>query len=756
MELTQSPDFNGDFIRSSPNRACFNTPNSKLADGTWYWRVNAVNGTKRIFGKTNRFRIDRTVPVFVAPTVETLVKNLPKQRPYMLAFGRPHRDVMATARKYPELVEEIRKKGEAAYKLKFEDPDLIPPPAEIGLSAWLGRYSRQVRVLHDLCMAYLVTGEDKYYEMGKKRIEQNLNIKTLNGGMETAERARLLAIAYDTFYNRLDPELKKRILDKIQEQLAKQYSWWPGDKESLFLENHFWQVELSGFFISALATVADCPENLKYLEYAYGIFLTRAPVAGGNDGGWANGLPYFTVNDSTVGDMAYYLYTLGKVDIYQKPWYRNLPDYYIHCGFPGAPMDGFGNMHDRAYMNLKENGIGWNFGTNVCGYIAAATGNEKALFYLSQVPKQRNLMLDLFLGRKFDYDPAKFDRSSVDQARVFREVGIMSMHTNVLEPKNDMAVYFRSSPFGTYGHAHANQNSFNIAYRGERVFYPTGYYTDFADVHALADYRHTRGHNTILADGKGQTYGPEGFGWLKRYLHGERISYVCGAAPNAYVPVVNRMWSNLVKKIYTPEQQQKLFGDAGLKKFDRHLVFLRPNIVVVYDELEAEKAHNWTFQLHTYLKPEKTGADAIRYEYQTGAAQACIFASSPVTTTIDDQFAFDPRPLNPRYRNAKNQYHIRTTSNGKSDKMRFLAIIQCADTTRKLEKIVEKGDGLWEIGGCAIRASLSPSEPAGLTVSGNGFRLVVTPENTTLEEQTNGKSIRRSIRDQPPRLSYGD
>ncbi len=749
VELSQSPDFSSNVIRSKPNRACFFTPRRQLENGAWYWRVSLVNDSKRIHGEINRFRIDETVPVFVAPETEALVANLPKQRPYMLAFGKSHEEVLATAKAHPELVTSIRKRGDAACRLAFENPDAIPSPAEIGFSAWLGRYTRQVRTLTDLATAYVVTGEEKYYEMGKRRIEQSLDIKTINTSMEVADRCRYLALAYDSFYHRLDPELKQRMLERIKEHLEKQYAWWPGDKESLFLENHFWQVELSGFFITALATVADCPENLKYLDYAYGIFLARAPVAGGNDGGWANGLSYFTVNNPTVGDMAYYLYAVGKVDIYQKPWFRNLPDYYLHCGFPGTPMDGFGNMHDRAYMKLKADGIGWNFGQHVLGYIDAATGNEKAKFYIAQAPQQRNPIQDLLIGRKFDYDPAKFDRSTLKQAIAFREVGVVSMHTRVTEPKEDMAVYFRSSPFGAFGHAHANQNSFNIAYKGERIFYPTGYYTSFSDPHSLSSYRHTRGHNTILVDGKGQTYGPEGFGWLKRYLHGERVTYVCGAAPNAYVPVVDPMWKKLVETTFTKEQLGLLFGDAELVKFNRHLAFLRPGVVVVYDELESKEERSWTYQLHTYQKPELPSPGSLRYLLPGRAAAADLFASKPFETVVENAFFADPRPLNPRYKDAPNQFDIRSTPKEKSRKMRFLAIIRCADALEELPPLVAKPDGSFTIGGYTIQAELDVDQPIRLSVTGNGCELQVTPAESRLAE---GENIREVTPDQPPKM----
>lgn len=737
VELSQNPDFSSDVITSKVTRACFFNPYRKLANGKWYWRVNLMNDNKKVVGETQNFIIDDSVPLFVVPPIETLVANLPKKHPYMLTFGETHEKIIAAAKNNPKLVAKIIKDGEDAYKREFIDINKIQSAKEIGLSAWLGIYGRQTKALTMLAKAYLVTGDEKYLEAGKKRIEQYLSVNLPNYGMETADMSRYLAEAYDSFFEHLEPELKTRMLDRIQSYLDAQYQWWPGDKESLFLENHFWQVELSGFFFAALATIQERPENMKYLEYAYGVFLARAPVAGGNDGGWANGACYFTVNNSTVGDMAYYIYKLGKIDIYEKPWYRNLPDYYLHCTFPGAPIDGFGNMHDRAYMLLKSNKIGWNSGQVVCGYLAASNKNPKADAYLAAGNSNRQALLDLSLEELPKFDFSKFDKSQVEQAKAFKEVGVVSMHRDLFNVANDMAVYFRSSPFGNYGHAHANQNTFNISYKGERIFYPTGYYTSFSDKHSLSSYRHTKGHNAILIDGKGQAYGPEAFGYLKRYLHGENITYACGDASNAYIPVVDKMWKTLVEENFTPAEISYLHGDAELTKFDRHIAFVRPNTVIIYDELESKVPHIWSFMLQTYQEPTLLGSNELLYmlNNNTISASAKVFGSSPVKMSVSDKFDFDPQPLNPRYRNAKNQYHIATSTVNKSPKMRYLTIIQCGDNPTELNKIEELGNGKFKVGEIEISAELSTDKKAKLEINNQGNQLFVNslPENFAKE-----------------------
>ena len=57
---------------------------------------------------------------------------------------------------------------------------------------------------------------------------------------------------------------------------------------------------------------------------------------------------------------------------------------------------------------------------------------------------------------------------------------------------------------GPLAHTHAEHNTFNIAFKGKRLFYNSGYRPWMGAPHTLAWYKHTQGHNGILVDQKGQ------------------------------------------------------------------------------------------------------------------------------------------------------------------------------------------------------------------------------------------------------------
>lgn len=131
------------------------------------------------------------------------------------------------------------------------------------------------------------------------------------------------------------------------------------------------------------------------------------------------------------------------------------------------------------------------------------------------------------------------------------------------------------------------------------MFGGTGYYSNFNDKHTLMHYR-SRGHNTILADGLAQVIGENGYGWLARFADNEALTYTLGDASHAYDSIRTPFWIDRMEKsevAYTPENG---LGDPGVTRFRRHFLFLKPDVIVVYDELEARKPVVWTWLLHSH------------------------------------------------------------------------------------------------------------------------------------------------------------
>jgi hypothetical protein len=148
-----------------------------------------------------------------------------------------------------------------------------------------------------------------------------------------------------------------------------------------------------------------------------------------------------------------------------------------------------------------------------------------------------------------------------------------------------------------------------------------------------------------------------------------------------------------------------------MKRFIRHLVFLRPGIVVVYYELEALKDAAWSWLIHS-IEPMKldaaTGAFSTRVPGFSG--QGRLWSEHPVNWTLTDKFdipAVGFRDLRGKLRTeySDDQWHAKAVSVSPARQTRFLSVIRVTQDSmmRKMPGVVDdqgilrvKSDG-WEI-----------------------------------------------------------
>src|SRR5690606_2736612 len=169
---------------------------------------------------------------------------------------------------------------------------------------------------------------------------------------------------------------------------------------------------------------------------------------------------------------------------------------------------------------------------------------------------------------------------TLPMARLFEGTGVASLHTNPADTRDNLAVFLRASPFGAYGHMLADQNTFNILYGGNRIFYRTGFKISMKDPHRTGWYQQTKSANGVLINGNGQPISIEAGGKILRFLQGDQLAYAKGDASDAY-------------------RSRQTKEDFGVKKFYRHMLLLKPDIVVIYDEREAGGEASWSWLIHS-------------------------------------------------------------------------------------------------------------------------------------------------------------
>jgi hypothetical protein len=198
-------------------------------------------------------------------------------------------------------------------------------------------------------------------------------------------------------------------------------------------------------------------------------------------------------------------------------------------------------------------------------------------------------------------------------------------------------------------------------------------------------------------------------------MEGDQLSYVVGDASHAYE---SHELSQKVRKDNIPE-------DIGVKKFRRHFIMLKPDILIVYDVLEAEKPVDWSWLIHNYhgLKLD-TENKTVETTYEDRGGRVTLFGGSPISYDVNDKFTVEPLNLIKKL-NAKgelvtyeNHWHFKAKTKEKQEKMKFLAVIQVTDNLQ-YSKVVPSENGVYEILDWEITANMDPNTPARIKVEKN-------------------------------------
>lgn len=713
-------------ITSKGQRFCFYNPHKKLSAGTWYWKYEIVEKGDVTQKGPYVFSVSADARIFETPLFAQILRSVPRTHPRVMNQGHDIKQIREKATSHP-LYEEIIRTGRNALEEQIYDGP-ITDPDEAAAKALTKVTGNEIRRYHALLEAYVLSGEKA---MLKALIDRTgVLLRWPTDDLLGSQVLSALSMGYDLLYDVLEQDVRDRMLAIIDRQLARGLGAWPGKIEGRQVENHFWQMELAGNFSAALATLHELENSSKMLEYTYELFVARFPNLATQEGGWAEGHGYFGVNRSAIVDMAVLMKKVGGANVFPMQWYENLPGYYIYFAPAGDQIAGFGDMHDRV-----SNG---NLGQSIMLATAIENKDPRAAYRLGQTLspgdytspnagrraiKKRDRWYQIV--NDITFEPPKSLEESLPGSKVFYGVGLAAMHTDLFNPANNTAVYFRSSPFGAKGHMHANQNCFNISRKGERIFYSTGYYTTFADPHSLTSYRHTRAHNGILIDGCGQAFGHEGYGWIKRFIDGDELSYVCGDATMAYRPTVDKQFLELNSKNGIGNTPEYGFGDGELKLFERHLVFLKPGIVVIYDILESGKPRTWSWLLHSMKEPVLQTSGQLDLHTGKTDARCTVVGTVSLKHELTDKFYSPAIDYKKKYRATPDQYHINYTTTDKIGSMRYLAVLQLGDKGVQFPEIEQTATGEYRIGEYLIKAALDTSKPAFLEVRGQNSTIYV-------------------------------
>ncbi|MBM3860299.1 MAG: DUF4962 domain-containing protein [Verrucomicrobia bacterium] len=641
------------------------THHTPLTPGAYWWRYRftAKNGALSDWSIGRRFTVPPNATVFPMPTPAQQRERVPRQHPRL--FLRPE--------DLPRLRElAAGKEAKAFAKLRAEADRLIkagptPEPTEMGSARdkendqavkywWPNREQsdRATKEAETIAFVYLISQDKKYGDAARKWVlhlaswdpdgPTNFKLNCEAGKAMLYRPARAYDWAWDMFTT------EERVKVRAAWQRRVNDAWESGEvRRGVGHLNQPYSSHGNRIWHKigevAIAFLDEIPEAPTWLDYAVNKFYACYPVWSDDDGGWHEGVSYWSgYQNKAVGWLQVAKSALG-IDGLKKPFFAQVGDYPLYIAPPGSPNAGFGDLSNRPpssgiggfmeyHLRMRGQQPGghaayWRWWTEQ--WKMSGEGGVLGFLYAANLPPL----------------PTAKAPTDLPQSKVFHGIGVASLHTTLLDAKDDVHFLFKSSPFGSQSHGHNPQNSFQLNAYGEALL-TTCVYRDLHGSKFHLQWAHsTVAHNSVLVDGIGQEKHkatPQGKIIAEQFTPG--FDYICGDATAAYG---NRLTRAL-----------------------RHVAFVKGEqpFIVLYDELAAKQPSTFQFMLHA-LQEFTVDEKAAKLSVEQPKAGVTVKYLAPVPLKFRQWDGFDPKPK----REFPNQWHVEAGTKEKRAEIDMLTVI---------------------------------------------------------------------------------
>ncbi len=611
-----------------------------LEPGEYFWQVFYLDAQGIPYGvsKTRSFIVRPGLPELPMADIARLKTQLVGVRPRLFL----------TERRLEGIREAVRSRRLAEWKIFLEAADAAleeksyAEPAGYSMHPFSAAEWRRIYTpakvasahLARTALAYWITGETKYLEGARRwmmtlagwdpRGVTSYDVPQPNGSEGEDEAAmpilERVSLGWDWIGDKLTSDERRRVLAVMTERgnqvlrlLKKQ------DFLSHPFSNHEGRV-LAFLGDAGLSFLGDIPEADQWLDYVIRCYLTSYPAWGGDQGGWAQGISYWSEYVGWLTTFAESLRGVTDVDLFRRPFYRNTGYFAMYVHPPYAPRGAFGDASyhgPSAAERILVNYLADTYEDKVLKWYAQTMSVEKEP--ASQDPWREWSMEDVVSVLRAGSDSSRLQPrppDDLDGSRLFPSIGWAAMHSALGDAANDVWVLFKASRFGSFSHSHADQNTFLLNAYGRALAIDSGYYPWYGSPHDELWTRQTRAHNGILVNGRGQPpFTWAASGQIENYERHGIVTIVTGQAGNAYnlpQPLeVLQQWRERLKEPI-PSMEPKVLT------FERTLAFVASKskpVLVVQDYLRADAPTTFDWLLHALNPMEvdnRLGAITVR------------------------------------------------------------------------------------------------------------------------------------------------
>lgn len=386
------------------------------------------------------------------------------------------------------------------------------------------------------------------------------------------------------------------------------------------------------------------------------LYVQTTMTFGGEDGGYANGSNYAMAD---IGEFSVRhwdtLRRAAGIDLRNKPWAANFGRYMIYMLPPGTPVGSFGDGADA------EKTEPWTHQAKV--YYASRVRQPLYDWYARQWLLEEMSSLHYLLSPAADFGQATFPEGT-PHAAAFTSVGVAALHSD-LRDRGRASLYFRSSPFGSASHGHADQNSFVLNAGGMPLLLDSGYYDFFGSPHHLGWTKRTIAHNAVTFDG--------GMG-----------------QDNPALPRGDAQGKGKITQFSTSAELDILVGDATeayrgqLTRASRGIVFIRPDTFVVIDWMESAAPRRWEWNLHSARRFDEMGRHRLRVV--NGEAGVCIDFMADRQVSFDQHAGFPHSPVRAADKLRPDQWHGQFKVDSPSKRLMSVTVLRvgCMERSTQL------------------------------------------------------------------------
>jgi hypothetical protein len=446
-------------------------------------------------------------------------------------------------------------------------------------------------VMPHLAMAYLMTGDKRYLDASKEWALASCAYPTWGygqiDGMDLAAGHQLfgLATVYDWCYHDLDEASRQQIRGTLVKRASAMFQaaatdkiWW----RRSYMQNHLW-VNACGLAAAGFALFDEDEEAHLWIGLA-GDKFRRTMDALGPDGASHEGVGYWEYGAEYMLKFMHLADKLLGVDLYDNPWWRNTARY---CQYLSLPRKGW--VSRNYIVDLADcPRTHWYGPDHILRNLAGRYRDGHAQWLAEQIDKAD---VDAPSARWLNliwYDPSvqAVPPETLPTLHHFEDMGIVSTRTGW--DGREALVVFKCGPFIGHeaiddfsydpggGHVHPDAGHFIVFANNQWLIRDDGYQDKWTDQ-----------HNTLLIDGSGQ------LGEGRTWFNGTEC-LLAKARPRIILASSNAGLDHIAGDVTAAYPKS-----AGLERFVRHLLFVKPDLLIVVDDIAVNRVADLELRLHT-------------------------------------------------------------------------------------------------------------------------------------------------------------